>query len=121
MVIGSIWYGPLFGKMFIRLTGMDKMSEADKAAMKSKMMWSYLGQFIASLVTFGILACLINGLGRGTLSGGVYVALLVWIGFIVPLHFGNAIWGGKMKLFWLGVGNSLITMLVGGAILGLWR
>jgi hypothetical protein len=31
---------------------------------------------------------------------------------------GEAIWGGKWPLFWIGVGNMLITLLVTGAIIG---
>jgi len=118
MVVGSIWYGPLFGKMYTSVMGMDKMSPEQREAMKKGMAGMYIGQFVASLVMFYVLAWVIVGLGHHSLMGGLKTALLVWIGFFVPLKLGDALWGGKMTLFWLGIGNSLITLLVAGAIIG---
>jgi hypothetical protein len=115
MVIGSIWYGPLFGKRYIALMGMDKLTKKEQAKMKKRMAWLYLGQFVASLVMFFVLALLI---GELDLLTAVSISLLVWIGFIVPVEFGNALWGGKMALFWLGIGNMLLTLLAAGAIIG---
>ena len=56
MVIGSIWYGPMFGKMFMKEMGMDKWSKEKQDAMKKTMGVSYLGQFIASLIMFYVVA-----------------------------------------------------------------
>jgi hypothetical protein len=121
MVIGSIWYGPLFGKMYINLMGMDKQSPEEKEKMKKGMTMTYIWQFIASLVMFYVLAWLIVHLGKTTVMGAVKVALLLWLGYTVTMHLGNALWGGKMKLFWLGTGGSLITALAAGLILGAWH
>ncbi len=49
MIIGSIWYGPLFGKMYMQIMGMDKLSPEEQTAMKKSMGVSYFLQFIASL------------------------------------------------------------------------
>lgn len=121
MVIGGMWFGPLFGKQYMRAIGMDTWSPEKQAAEKKKMGISYFGQFIASLIMFYILAWLIGGLDRMTLGGGVTIGFLSWLGFVVPTKFGDAIWGGKMILFWLAIGNSLITLLVTGAIIGAWK
>jgi len=118
MVIGSIWFGPLFGKMYISLMGMDKKSPEEQAQMKKGMMLTYVWQFIASLVMFYVLARFVGGLGQLSVMGGVMVALWVWIGFVVPMKLGDALWGGKMQLFWIGIGNSLVTLAVSGAIIG---
>lgn len=120
MVIGSIWYGPLFGKKFIRAKGMDKLSPEEQEKMKKGMAMTYLWQFIASLMMFYVLARLTGSLGQMSIHGGVTVALWVWLGFVVPLELGNALWGGKMALFWLGIGNMLVTLLAAGAIIGAW-
>ena len=120
MVVGTIWYGPLFGKVYLRETGMDALSEEEKAKGK-KMMWrSYLGQFIASLVMFYVLAWLIGSLNQMTVTGGLSAAFWAWIGFIVPVKLSDALWGGKMSLFWLSIGGSLVTILAAGAIIGGW-
>ena len=134
MVVGSLWYGPLFGKVYMKAKGMDTMSPEDQAAMKKKMVWSYLGQFVASLVTFYVLAWFINvtethfmatsyaaGETYVGLWGGVHVAFWVWLGFLVPMKFSEAIWGGKMTLFWISISEALITLLATGAIIGAWK
>ena len=35
MVIGSVWYGPIFGKVFTRAMGMDKKTPEEMAAMSA--------------------------------------------------------------------------------------
>ncbi len=121
MVIGSIWYGPLFGKTYMSAVGMDSWSPEKKAEMKKGMVMSYVWQFIASIIMFYVLSMFMIGIGKTDLHGGLLTAFWVWIGFVVPLKFGDSLWGGKMTLFWLGIFNSLITLLIGAAILGVWR
>jgi hypothetical protein len=121
MVIGSIWFGPMFGKMYISLMGMDKQSPEEQAKMKKGMTLTYVWQFIASIVMFYVLAWFMVHVGKTDVMGGVKTSLWAWLGFIVTMKLGDALWGGKIKLFWLGAGNSLITMVVGGIILGLWH
>ncbi len=105
----------------MREVGMNQWSPERQAAEKKKMGMSYFGQFVASLVMFYILAWFIGGLDKLTLQGGILVGFLVWIGFVVTTKFGDAIWGGKMSLFWLTTGNSLVILLATGAIIGAWK
>lgn len=121
MVIGSIWYGPLFGKIYIRAMGWDKRSPEEQKAMMKGAGLKYLWQFIASIVTFFVLAWLISALHMTSVEGGIQSAFWVWLGFILPLKLGDSLWGGKKALFWLGASNSLVTMLIGGIIIGAWK
>ncbi len=121
MVIGSVWYGPLFGKKFIALMGMDKLTPAEMVQMQKGMWKTYVMQVVSSLLCFYVLAWFIEVLEASTLMGGLEVAFLMWLGFVVPVKFGDAIWGGKMGLFWLGIGNMLFTLLASGAIIGVWH
>lgn len=121
MVIGSIWHGPLFGKMFMQAMGMDTWSPEQREKMKKSMVFSYIGQFVASCVMFFVLAWYIVTSVHTGVYGGIANALGLWIGFVVPLAFGNAIWGGKMKLFWINIGGMFFTLLAAGSIIGAWR
>lgn len=121
MVIGGVWYGPLFGKMFMKEMGMDKWPKDKQDAMKKKMGMSYFAQFIASLVMFYVLAGVVVGFGHTTLGGGMLTGFILWLGFVVPIKLGDLIWGGNKKLFWLAVGNMLVTLLVAGGIIGAWK
>ena len=120
MVIGSIWYGPLLGKEFMEAMGMDKWTPEHKARMKKSMMMSYILQFVSSIFMFDVLAWLMASLGQMNVRGGLLVATLLWIGFVVPLKFGDALWGGKMILFWISISNMLVTLFVAAAIIGAW-
>ncbi|MBI3232122.1 MAG: DUF1761 domain-containing protein [Candidatus Doudnabacteria bacterium] len=121
MIIGSIWYGPLFGKKFGSLMGMNSMTPQQQAEMKKGMGMTYAWQFIASLVMLYVFAWLTGALGAASVMGGIQAAFWVWLGFIVPVQFGQQLWGGKMALFWLGAGNMLATMLAAGMIIGAWH
>ncbi|MDD5069000.1 MAG: DUF1761 domain-containing protein [Candidatus Pacebacteria bacterium] len=121
MVVGSIWYGPLFGKKYMQAMGMDSWSPEQREKMKKSMTLSYVGQFVASLVMFFVLAWYIGTSIHTGLYGGVENAFGVWIGFVVPLKLGDVLWGGKKSLFWIGIGGMLVTLLVAGAIIGVWQ
>ena len=122
MVIGSIWYGPLFGKMYMSAMGMDQWTQEKKTAMKNKMMWSYLGQFVASLVMFYVLGTFIVwSAPQLNVAFAMWISFFMWLGFVLPVKFADTLWGGKMSLFWLSSGNMLITFLVAGAIIGAWK
>ncbi len=121
MVIGSVWHGPLFGKLFMREMGMDKLSPEEQAKMKKSMTGAYIAQFIASFVMFFVLAWYIVTSMHYGVWGGVANALGLWLGFVVPLALSQAIWGGKMKLFWINIGGMFFTLIAAGAIIGGWR
>jgi hypothetical protein len=121
IIIGSLWYGPLFGKKFMRAMGMDTWSAERQAEEKKKMGLAYFGQFVASIVMFYVLGWLMGALNAVTPLNGVQVAFWVWLGFVVPVQYGQQIWGGKLILFYIGAGNMLLTLLAAGAILGGWR
>lgn len=118
MIIGSVWYGPLFGKKFMKAAGMDKWSKEKQEAEKKKMGKLYGMQLIASLVTFYVLSVFV---GQASGMSAVAVAFWVWIGFVIPTQFGSSLWGGNMNLFWLGAGNMLVTLLAAGMIIGAWN
>ena len=122
MVIGSIWHGPLlFGKKFMQLMGMDKWTPEEQEKMKKSMVRTYIVQFVSSLVMFFVLAWYISTSVHTGVYGGMANAFGLWLGFVVPLALSSAIWGGKMAMFWINVGNMLVTLLVAGAIIGGWQ
>src|SRR5687767_3651043 len=102
MVVGSVWYGPLFRKPFMAAMGMDTWSPEKQAAEKKKMGKLYAMQLVASLVMFYVLATFVDRTGSFGIMGGMTTAFWAWIGFVVPVQLGSAIWGGNMTLFWLG-------------------
>ena len=115
MILGFIWYGPLFGKKWMELTGKT-MKDFEK--MKSGMPKAYLQGFILALVTAYVLAHFVKYAGAATAIDGAITGAWVWLGFSVTLMYGSVLWEGKDKrLFLLNSGHYLVNYLVMGAIL----
>src|SRR5262249_12126554 len=123
MVIGSIWYGPLFGKMWMGLVGLtpEKVAGAKAKGMTA----SYLVMAVGSLVMAFVLAhSIVFGASYLQISGlnaGLQGAFWSWLGFIAPITLGSVLWEGRSwKLWFVNNGYYLLTLLVMGAILAVW-
>lgn len=124
MIIGYVWYGPLFGKAWMEEIGMSK-SEMDKAQ-KAGMAKSYGLMFVGSLVMAWVLANAIVFAGAYTqmtgLSAGLMSAFFNWLGFIVPVMLSGVLWEKKSWRLWgLQSGYYLVTLFAMGALLAVWR
>ncbi|MBI2667768.1 DUF1761 domain-containing protein [Candidatus Woesearchaeota archaeon] len=123
MVIGFLWYGPLFGKQWIRLMGFDakKMKDMKNKGMTTPMIFG----FISSLIMAYVLGLFVEGLNTsGILSGvigGVIISFLIWLGFVATIMLGTVLWEGKpIKLYILNILYWLISLLIMGMILSVW-
>lgn len=125
IVLGSLWFGPLFGNQWMKLMDMKKPATMT-AEMKSAMMKSYALMSLGSLVMAFVLAHVItfamaytNGYG---LKGGLIAACWIWLGFFAPVVMGDQLWGSKSwKLFPITGGYYLVSLLLMSAILAMWR
>ena len=126
MILGSLWYGPLFGKQWIALMGFDQQKVAEMQAKGMQAMWkNYALMFVGALIMAYVLAHgLVFGnayLGTGGISGGLQGAFWYWLGFIAPVTLGVVLWDGKpWKLWFLNAGYYLVLLLVMSIILSLW-
>ena len=118
MFIGALWYGPVFGKLWMKLMGIDK-KKMDKMMKGGIPMWlSYVLMFIGSLFTALVLALILDGLGAITIIQGLVVTFLLWIGFVMPITLGSVLWEGKsFKLFFLNNAYNILNMFVMAIIL----
>lgn len=120
MVVGSVWYGPLFGKKYMKIMGAEAMTPEQKEAMKKRMWGMYFLQLVLSLLTAYMLAYTV-----GNWAGGesiMAIAFLAWLGFIMPTIAGGALWSDKPKalaldLFFITAGAQLVTFLIFGLII----
>lgn len=120
MILGSLWYGPLFGKLWIKLSGVNP----DKAA-KDKMGQLYaiaaVGSFVQAYILSHSLSFAQKYMGTSGLSSGLSTGFWMWLGFVATVTLGNVLWYGQSWKLWL-LTNAyyLISLLVMGAILALW-
>ncbi|OGY97748.1 MAG: hypothetical protein A2855_01720 [Candidatus Liptonbacteria bacterium RIFCSPHIGHO2_01_FULL_57_28] len=127
VVLGGLWYGPVFGKKWIALMGMTP--EQIEAGKKKGMAKEYILTFIGSLVMAYVLAWgLFAGApylaAEGTVGAvaGICLGLLAWLGFVAPVTLGSVLWEGRSWTLWfLNNGYYVVTLAVIGAILAVWK
>lgn len=114
-VLGFIWYGPLFGKAWGRIIGMsfDDCNSEEKKAMQKRMIPTYILNLVSSIVFilsywFALYASLLTAFG---------LALVVYVGFLLPLLAQNALWSGKPRrlawqMFGIQAGYQALTLIV---------
>jgi len=125
IVLGTVWYGPLFGKQWMRMVGIEKPSEITKAV-KRQMMKSYAIAAIASFVMAYVLAHFLyfsSAVTRVTgVNSGVEAAIWVWLGFVAPVTLGSVLWEDRPWKYWfITAGYYLVSLIITGVILAVWQ
>lgn len=114
-VIGGIWYGPLFGKAWMRATGITE--EQARAGNKPKMFGTvFLLNLVAafSLAMFlGPAATWQSGLTAGLLTGVTFVSMALGVTYIFEFR--------PLRLFAINAGYQTLMFAAMGGILGAWR
>ena len=124
MVIGFLWYGPLFGKPWSKLMGWGEMAPEKMKEMQKKAMPGYAVQFVGALVMAFVLghALIFSStyLNMSGVSAGLMAGFWNWLGFVVPVTAGAVFWEGKSWRLWLiNVGFYLVNLLAMGVILAM--
>lgn len=111
MIVGAIWYGPLFGKKWMWVIGAGEGCTTPEA---KKGMWkAYLTQFALAIFEVWVLAMFVE----------VWTdALVVWAGFIFPTLAGTALWNGEdakkgWTRFGIQAGYQFVIFVVFGLVL----
>lgn len=122
MIVGSIWYGPLFGKMWMRM--VDQTEEELKENFNP--MKSYGVTFVMALIMAYVLVHILIAWEEAYGLAGVWVgmqgAFWVWLGFVLTIGWqAVAFEDKKLGVYWLNMLYNLVTLLAMGALLGAWR
>jgi len=122
-VIGYLLHGPIGGKLWMKLADVHPTGNEKFKDMIPNMLWNFLVQFVIALVLAILLlitstSTYLNGV---TVANGIFLGVLVWIGFIVTTTSTEVIWMGRNYKLWLfQVISSLIELVAMGAIIGGW-
>ena len=123
MVLGFLWYGPIFGKQWRELMGItpESMQNMKQSAGKSYAFMAVGSLLLAYVlaVTLGISEVAFGPLEVAmALQGGFWL----WLGFVATTQVGVVLWENKpWKLFFLNTAYSLISIEVMALIIALWR
>lgn len=94
VIIGSLWFGPVFGDRWMELVGISK-EEIGKSWILP-MIFSVIGAVFTAMI-FGILTA---KMGVDSMRGYVESAFWLWLGFTAITSFTNASYAGRSKALW---------------------
>jgi hypothetical protein len=115
--IGAVWFGALFGKPWMALSGIKEMKPS-VGPMLLGLVGSLLMSFVlAHAIVFASAYMKAEGLGGGLMAG-----FWNWLGFVAPVTLSVVIYEKKSwKLWFIDNGYWLIALLAMGAILSAWK
>ena len=128
MIVGALWYGPLFGKRWLAMMEMS----AEEIQEGFNPVKTHGVGLLLSLLTAYILAQLIAGIapadvssmqgGGGSAMVGVHVGLMALVAFVLPAaHQSVAFEKRKAGLAWLNVAYNGVALVAQAALIALWR
>ena len=117
--VGWMWYGPLFGKLWMKLNGFTpEVLKEGGMSMPLIMGINYVATFIAAFA----IAMFLGFIGRFDAASGMLAGLMIVIFWIATNRLNDVLYERKpFGLFLLNVGYSLVTFVIMGAIIGAWH
>lgn len=114
MVIGFLWYGPLFGQTWMNWIG----KSADEIESDSSM---YIFSTASALISAFVLALIVAAFGASTITGGAVLGALVWLGIGATATLVYSVFEGPPLNVWaLHVGYQLVVFVIMGALFAVW-
>lgn len=113
-VIGALWYSQLLvGKQWMKLANLKDVKPNPVI-------------FIVGLLTYivmaYVLAHVLIAFNATAIAGGLVGGFWMWLGFVATITLGSVLYEQKPFMLWvLNNAYNLISFLVMGAILALWR
>lgn len=107
--IGYLWYGPVFGKYWMKLKGYTPESmKAMKMSARTAMILTTVAAFVMTLV-LALLVQLTNPLGVG---GVLMLTFLVWVGFVATTMSNQVLFeDGDVKLYFFHIAYYFVSIL----------
>ncbi len=118
-LLGGLWYSPLlFAKKWMALVGITE-EQIKQSGSAGK---AYMGTFVSALVMAYVLAHFVSYAEATTLVQGAQTGFWAWLGFVATTSIANHLFEHRpFGLFFINSGFYLVSLLLMGAILAVWR
>ena len=122
MALGFIWYGPLFGKHWMRVIGATEVDVERRKEMQKKAMPLYGIQFALVLFQVYVLSHFVEGWSD---VSGIKSSLWIWAAFVMPTVAAAAMWNNDsreiaLNRFFIQAGYYLVLFVAFGYIISTW-
>ena len=129
-ILGGLWYSPvLFVKKWVALQGKTEEQMRAEAA-SANMPLLYTSAFVTALITSWVMAHLLEHFAHAVDPSvmqlnavhGAMFGFVCWLGFAAPTSYATAIFSGQPKQLWLiNTSYNLVSFMLAGLILAVWR
>ena len=118
-MLGGAWYSKaMFAPKWMALHGIKGDMDPGKGMMGKLLIQAFICGLVISLVT----AVLLNHFVNPTALRGALIGCLMWIGFAGPTSYSTAIFSMQSRKIWLiDTSYNLVSFVMAGVILGVWR
>jgi hypothetical protein len=119
VILGSLWYGPLFRKPWMEMSGitMESINQNKKMSVGMSYGIMMLGSIIMAYVLWHALVFASYFTKTTGVPAGLMVGVWNWLGFIAPATLGIVLWEGKpWKLWMINAGYYLVALCLMGVI-----
>ncbi|HXY70593.1 MAG TPA: DUF1761 domain-containing protein [Gemmatimonadales bacterium] len=114
--LAFLWYGVVFGKLWMKLTGITDMKPAPV-----NVVLVFVGSLVMAYVLYHSIVFGDAYVKMGGVSGGLMGGFFSWLGFVAPVTLATKLYEKKPWGLWLlDNGFWLLSLLVMGALLSLW-
>ncbi len=118
MGVGSLWYGPLFGKQWMMYVGITPESMKNMPLSPQVAM---MGGFVTAFITATVLSYTSLFFAAVSVTDALLLAFWLWLGFVATTQAGSYLWEGRpFPLFILNAANSLLALAIMAIIVVLW-
>ena len=117
MVLGFLWYGPLFGNLWMTTRGVTREQMTGVSAGQA-----YGLTTVLALVTALAMAMVLSAASTQDLVTGVTLGAIIGIGFVATSLATNGIFEERPStLVLLNAAYQVVSLIVMGAVIGLWQ
>lgn len=110
LVLGWIWYGPLFGTAWLEAMGLSKEDVTPSPT-------PFIVAVIAGILTGGGMDWLVTSLAIDTVAGGICIGLLVGFGFIAASSISDGEFAKvSRQLHYINGGYRVVLSVIGGIL-----
>lgn len=82
----------------------------------------YVTAFLCSVIAATVLSVLTQITGPQTTKRGILIAVLVWVGFVATTWAKEYVFEARtLEIYSINAGNSLLGLVILGAITGAWK
>ena len=118
MVLGAIWYGPVFGKPWMAVNNLtEEMIKEQGGAIKG-----YIVAVIVSAVIAFVIALLAEAVGVENAGEGAVLGAVAGVGLVMTTFGVSYVFESKTVKHWLiNAGYPAVSMTLIGTLLGGWQ